>query len=533
MMSTNDFLAPKTLSVARDVSSTTTTLMKTAVADPKYMGFMTRSVRHITNKNPTVAISAAMSAIASLRSIVPPALLQNATAAYSAAHKLHVAEDLSAFNWALSTTITAGLGVAVVCHARKTPPTPPSLDVPRWRKLLHNIHFWLHQKLKSSANLRREIKNARRLLLERDSQPDPVTPQPAMTKDEVDDFNDARVSAVHLREELSRAQAETASLRQQLEPSAGSRNELKLAQAELIALRQELQARNNADADLDELNCLRNELAAAKTAVGGTQSELNRVHEEVANLRDEVKQHEELQQLQAEELKDARQVQEHLQKRLNWETGDRKDTEEQLARDEALMWSKFVEAITPKPDGRKDLGTKASPPPSEPDKPTSNTSKLSSMKDIYGRTVSTPILSTPDTNPTPSSNKANGRRPDCTASLYRKLDVLKCLVSSATSSASSKRSRDYDDVQEIPIPFKKPRLAHKSNSIFTPGGRPSIKLEIPGLRPAEAGLTYGPSHDSTMTTSGRRETAMRIVKVETLAAAVSDNTARSCRRRRD
>lgn len=270
-----------------------------------------------------------------------------------------------------------------------------------------------------------------------------------MTKDELDDFNDARVSDSHLREELSWAQAETASLRQQLEASAGSRNELKQAQVELVALRQELEACDNADADLHELNCLRKELATAKTADGDTQGELDRV-------RDKVKQHEELQQSQDDELKDARQVQEYLQKRLSWEISDRKVSEEQLGRDKAIMWSKFIEAITPKSDGRKDLGIKASPPPSASDKPTSNTSNLSSIKDIHGQTVSSPILSTSTTNPTPSSNKANGKRPDCTIFLPIKLDVLKCLASSANSSASSKRSKDCDDVQETPIPFKKP-----------------------------------------------------------------------------
>ena len=325
--------------------------METAVANLKNMGSMTENVRHITNTNATAVIFAGMSATPSLRSIVPPALLRNVTATYSAARKLNVATDLSAINWALSATIAAELGVPVVCHARRTPPTPPSLDASRWRKLLHNVHSWLHQTLKSNDNLHRELKNARRLVLERKRQPDPVTPQPTMTQDEGDDFNDARVSAIHLREELSQAQTEIVSLRQQLEASAGSRNELKQAQAELVALHQELQARDEADADLDELNHLRDELAAENTTEDDIEGELDRIREEVANLHDEVKQDEELQELQDEELKDARQVQEHLQKRLLWEIRDGKVAEEQIARDKALVWFKFVEAITSKSDG--------------------------------------------------------------------------------------------------------------------------------------------------------------------------------------
>ncbi|KAI2485229.1 hypothetical protein Ptr902_04169 [Pyrenophora tritici-repentis] len=167
MMPNNQFLVPKTMSIPYDISST----IMTAVINPKDMGTITRATHNTLYAMPTTAISAVSAgrfATPSLRSIVPPTLLKNATAAYTAVHKSNIAVDLSAINWALGMTITASIGAAVVAHARRTPSVPLGMDAMRWRKLLHNIHSWLHQKLKSNASLRRELEDARRAVLERE-----------------------------------------------------------------------------------------------------------------------------------------------------------------------------------------------------------------------------------------------------------------------------------------------------------------------------------------------------------------------------
>ncbi|CAA9963814.1 Myosin tail 1 multi-domain protein [Pyrenophora teres f. maculata] len=595
MMPTNELPAPKTMSIANDVSSTVITVMKTAVADHINMGTITGTTRHTLNAIPTAAVSsvvsAGRSATPSLRSIVPPALLRNATAAYTAVRKSDVAADLSAINWALKMIITAGIGVAVVAHARKTPPVPPGLDAMRWRKLLHNVHSWLHQKLKSDASLRRELEDARRVVLERENQPELVPLQSVLTEDQVDDFNDSQVNAVHLHEQLYQAQTEAATLRQQLEASASSQNELLKAQAELTALRQELQTREKGEPDLEELSRLRDEVAATKITISVNQAQVDQARDEIANLRDEVRQHEELQQLQDEELKDARKAFEDLQKRLDCETRDRKAAEEKLTRDKASMWSKFFGQSTPKSASQQDPGIEASPPPvpsssplppmfvseigqpqtfssgskepspsppaAEFSQPTAESSKVAAKIDFQSQPASTsfqptPAVYTPTTNRTPILENAKGKLPDCTTSIHRKLDALKRLTSSAISSASSKRSRNFDEVEATPIPFKKPRLARQSNlgeemvpeadvqapnrtenvcklteSIFTPGGRPSVRLGMPELRPAQAELKYVPSHDSTMTSSSKNGDIIESLKVKTPVDATSDDTALS------
>ena len=592
MLTTPPPLAPKALSLAQTVGSTVATIAKTAVANPISTVTITETVRPTPHTMSIAAATIGMSATPSLRSIVPRTLLKNATAAYTAVRKPNVATDISAINWALGMTITAGLGMTLVRHARRTPPVPPGLDAMRWRKLLHNVHSWLHQKLKSNDDLRQELEEARRLLLDRERQPGPVAPQSAMTEDDIVDFNDVQAYTIELSENLSKVQAEVASLRQELEASA-SQDVLDQIQAELAALRQELQARDRADADLEELKRLRDELAAAKTVASGNEGKLNQVREEVAGLRNEVEQHEELQQLQDEELKEARRVQEDLQERLDQDIKDRKVAEEQLARNKApSLWARFVggtpkagskaspfpvppssplpslpplfvfengqdrlffspgskdhppsspastpESSQPTPDSRK-LAVKKDapftpgpqgPPPSSPppgfDKPAPDVSELAANEDICSQ-----AMSTPTTNQTPSSNRAKGKRPACIASLEEKWDALKRLTSSAlasTASTCAKRSRDFDDVQGTPIPFKKSRLTRQSNlraGVFTPGGRPSIKLAMPDMRPAEVVPEHRPSSDQAMSNSGNKDEVVGAVEDKAPAVDTPDDT---------
>ncbi|PZD36146.1 TPR-MLP1-2 multi-domain protein [Pyrenophora tritici-repentis] len=495
MMPNNQFLVPKTMSIPYDISST----IMTAVINPKDMGTITRATHNTLYAMPTTAISAVSAgrfATPSFRSIVPPTLLKNATAAYTAVHKSNIAVDLSAINWALGMTITASIGAAVVAHARRTPSVPLGMDAMRWRKLLHNIHSWLHQKLKSNASLRRELEDARRAL----------------------------------------------------EASASSQDELLKAQAELAALRQVLETDDKDDAEL-ELNRFRDEIAQTKTTASVDK----------AQLKQALNQHEELEQIQDEELKDSKKAFDDLHAMLDLKLRDRKAVEDKLARDKTPMRSKLFGMFTSMSASRKDPGIMASPPPvpsssplpsmsvsengqsqtrfssgseepfpsspaAESSQPTAKSSKAAAKIGFHSHPVSTPTQPTPaiyttTTKPTPLSNKAEAKIPECTKSIHRKLgELMERLTSSASSNASSKRLRDIEDVEATPIQYKKPRLA-RQGSVFTPGGRPSVRLAIPELRPAEAGLKCVPSQDSTKICSSKEDKVIESVKVKTPVVA--------------
>ncbi|EDU46594.1 predicted protein [Pyrenophora tritici-repentis Pt-1C-BFP] len=165
-----------------------------------------------------------------------------------------------------------------------------------------------------------------------------------------------------------------------------------------------------------------------------------------------------------------------------------------------------------------------SSPAAESSQPTAKSSKAAAKIGFHSHPVSTPTQPTPaiyttTTKPTPLSNKAEAKIPECTKSIHRKLgELMERLTSSASSNASSKRLRDIEDVEATPIQYKKPRLA-RQGSVFTPGGRPSVRLAIPELRPAEAGLKCVPSQDSTKICSSKEDKVIESVKVKTPVVA--------------
>ncbi|RMZ67263.1 hypothetical protein GMOD_00001162 [Pyrenophora seminiperda CCB06] len=429
---------------------------------PKMLGSnvmtITKTVRY-TAKPISTAVSSGLSASPLLRSIVPSTLLKNATAAYTTVRKSNVAADLSAMNWALGMTIATGLGVAIVRNAHRTPPIPTGLDASRWRKLLHSIRSWLHQKLKSNCNLRRELEDARRAVQEEERQQVTVIPRSAMTEDQVERHNNATVNAIALGAEIRQMQAENVSLHQQLEASAHSEDELMQSQAEIDMLRKELQARDKAHRD-----------------------ELRRLHKKLAVAKPAKNTYEELDQLVDEELEAERRADGADQRQLDWT---------------------IIE---------KGLDIKASPPlvPSSPLLPSSSVSENEQV----------PIVSTPRISPTPSSSSASGKRPGCTASIERKLESLNRLISSANSSANSKRPRDFDDAQDTPVPSKKARRTCQSDRVFTPGGRPSIKLRMPRLKPNEATLWCQSSRDNTLASSSKNEKAIQGDEADMLVTTI-------------
>ncbi|KAF1832015.1 hypothetical protein BDW02DRAFT_581616 [Decorospora gaudefroyi] len=139
-------------------ATTTTTILET--------------VRSTAYQASTISLSASGSAGASLHSLVPPALLKNATTAYTAATQHSFGTETytsAALGFALGAILATGTCAAVARCIRKKAP-PRGLNKTRWLGLLNRVHVWLRQQLSTDSELSQALAEARKVIEKRDQQ---------------------------------------------------------------------------------------------------------------------------------------------------------------------------------------------------------------------------------------------------------------------------------------------------------------------------------------------------------------------------
>jgi hypothetical protein len=213
---------PNTLSVAAPVSTSFATVTKTVTTTSTFVDTI-RSKAYTTLTTTITGAAMGNETISRISPMhIPPTLLKNTIAAYTAAHK-HVlgpggsarhglTEQLPVLGWVVLGAVIAGTGSYL--HGRRNKPKPPlpipqGQDARKWRRIASRMGVWLLRETRTNTELREELRKAQQAAAK--LQKETVQARSAPTIENSVDKDKESV----LHKELQYARAEAEALREQ------------------------------------------------------------------------------------------------------------------------------------------------------------------------------------------------------------------------------------------------------------------------------------------------------------------------------